>query len=276
MTTKIPVELSSTPGIVDSSNATAITINSSEQVGIGTSSPITNTTFDARDGDNVTSLNVQNNGGVIQRSQSSTAAPTLLFNKARGSLGSEADVNNGDFAGSITFRGYHTNGFYQAATIETKISEAPGTDDMAGTLIFSTSPDGSATPTSKLEISDGGTMKLTGGVTTGRQDVLFSNSSLSLATGSSYSLSGVLNTGALVAIGQNRSNLGVTYDHCLLFAESGTAFVTLADPSSRFAINSATTSNKTNIYVNGNTIVILNEVGSTVTYSIAIFLFQGN
>ena len=37
--TKIPVELSSTPGIVDNSNATAITIDSSENVGIGTSNP---------------------------------------------------------------------------------------------------------------------------------------------------------------------------------------------------------------------------------------------
>jgi len=40
MTTKIPVELSSTPGIVDGSNATAITIDSSERVGIGTTSPV--------------------------------------------------------------------------------------------------------------------------------------------------------------------------------------------------------------------------------------------
>ena len=38
-TTKIPVELSSTPGIVDNSNATAITIDSSENVGIGTATP---------------------------------------------------------------------------------------------------------------------------------------------------------------------------------------------------------------------------------------------
>ena len=37
--TKIPVELSSTPGIVDNSNATAITIDSSEQIGIGTATP---------------------------------------------------------------------------------------------------------------------------------------------------------------------------------------------------------------------------------------------
>lgn len=39
--TKVPVELSSTPGIVDNSNATAITIDSSENVGIGITSPTT-------------------------------------------------------------------------------------------------------------------------------------------------------------------------------------------------------------------------------------------
>ena len=41
MTTKIPAELSSTPGISDSSDATAITITSAENVGIGTTSPET-------------------------------------------------------------------------------------------------------------------------------------------------------------------------------------------------------------------------------------------
>ena len=39
MTTKIPAELSSTPGISDSSDATAITITSDEEVGIGTTTP---------------------------------------------------------------------------------------------------------------------------------------------------------------------------------------------------------------------------------------------
>lgn len=37
--TQVPIELSSTPGIVDNSNSMAITIDSSENVGIGTSSP---------------------------------------------------------------------------------------------------------------------------------------------------------------------------------------------------------------------------------------------
>lgn len=237
---------------------------------------LANTTIDVRDSDNVTSFNVQNNSAGIQRSQSSTAAPTLVFNKARGSLGSEADTNNGDFTGSILFRGYHTNGFYSGASISSKVSGTHGTSDMPSTLLFSTSNDGSSTPTSRMEIDEDGVMKLTGGVQSGRQDLLFNNSSLSLATGSYYSLSSVLNTGAMVAIGQNRSQSGVTYDHCLLFAETGTAFTEVANPSGRFAINSATTSNKTNIYVNGTTIVILNEVGTTVTYSIAAFVFQGN
>jgi len=39
MTTKIPIELSSTPSIVDNGDATAITITSDEKVGIGTTSP---------------------------------------------------------------------------------------------------------------------------------------------------------------------------------------------------------------------------------------------
>ena len=39
MTTKIPVELSSTPSIVDNGDATAITIDSSENVGIGLTNP---------------------------------------------------------------------------------------------------------------------------------------------------------------------------------------------------------------------------------------------
>ena len=48
--TKIPSELSSTTGIVDNSNATAITIDSNENVGIGTTSPSTRLTVGAGSG----------------------------------------------------------------------------------------------------------------------------------------------------------------------------------------------------------------------------------
>ena len=55
MTTKVPAELSSTPGIVDNSNATAITIDSSENVAIGASSTSTKVTIQAADSDTVNS-----------------------------------------------------------------------------------------------------------------------------------------------------------------------------------------------------------------------------
>jgi len=74
MTTKIPVELSSTPGIVDGSNATAITIDSSENVGIGTASPDSTLhvkgaadaylTLEAGATDGNTAILMQNSGGT--------------------------------------------------------------------------------------------------------------------------------------------------------------------------------------------------------------------
>jgi len=154
------------------SEVTALTLDMSDAgraifptgVLIHDTSALTNTTFDARDVDNVTSLNVQNNAATIQRSQSGTQAPTLVFNKARGSLGSEANTNNGDFLGSINFRGYHTNGFYSGATIEAKISGTHGTSDMPSDLIFSVSPDGSSTPVEAFGIKTDDTCHV--GVTT--------------------------------------------------------------------------------------------------------------
>ena len=59
MTTKIPVELSSTPGITDSSNATAITIDSSENVGIGTT-PATGVRLDIRNDSTTNIVDLRN------------------------------------------------------------------------------------------------------------------------------------------------------------------------------------------------------------------------
>ena len=66
--TKIPSELSSTTGIVDNSNATAITIDSNENVGIGTSSPISKMQVSgANNGDvfYLTSSDVEDDRGLM-------------------------------------------------------------------------------------------------------------------------------------------------------------------------------------------------------------------
>jgi len=65
--TKTPIELSSTPGIEDNSNATAITIDSNENVGIGTSLPASKAHILGSSNDTISqanaNLNVEGAGG---------------------------------------------------------------------------------------------------------------------------------------------------------------------------------------------------------------------
>ena len=67
--TKIPNELSSTPGIVDGSNATAITIDSSENVGIGLTNPsdyyATELVVDASDEGGISVVNGTTEAGYL-------------------------------------------------------------------------------------------------------------------------------------------------------------------------------------------------------------------
>jgi hypothetical protein len=82
--TEIPIELSSTPSIVDGGNATAITIDASENVGIGTASP--RSILDL-DGGSETQLRLQttNSGsaasdGLLISLDSSTNAKAYIWN----------------------------------------------------------------------------------------------------------------------------------------------------------------------------------------------------
>ncbi len=108
--TKIPVELSSTPGIVDNSNATAITINSSETVMIGKTAD--NTTdvgvvngstgyiYATRDGNIPLVLNRKTSDGTIQqfRKDNTTIGSVAVLQSLLG-------IGNGDagllIAGSV-------------------------------------------------------------------------------------------------------------------------------------------------------------------------------
>jgi hypothetical protein len=276
MTTKIPVELSSTPGIVDSSNATAITIDSDERIIIGHTTALD----DIRATDPY--LQVLGSGldtahiGVIRFSDSVNGGHISIGKSRSGTVGTNTIVQNGDKIGSLNFVGADGSDYHEGAVIEAVVSGTPGSTDLPTALTFQTTADGASTSTERMRIQSDGGLKLTGGDTSGIQDLIFNNGGLTINYQSSYTLSGIVNTGALIAIGQQRSSLGVTYDHCLLFAEGGTDLVTLADPSSRFAINSNNTSNKTNIYISGGDVVIMNEVGTNQPYTIAVFKFQGN
>ena len=130
----------------------------------------------------------------------------------------------------------------------------------------------------RLRILNNGELQLKGGTylaPTGVESLAFTNGSFSVADNSTLTLTDIANTGCLVAIGQNRSSAGVTYDHCLVFAEHSTATTMVANPSGRFGTSSGTDT-ITNIYMSGASMIIENKVGSAVTYSVAIFRFLGN
>ena len=89
--TKIPADLSSTPGISDSSNATAITINSSEQVGIGVSPDTLLHVSTAGSGDKAKIGNGTRHGfiavdssGVSLGNEASQGGELLYLNEASG------------------------------------------------------------------------------------------------------------------------------------------------------------------------------------------------
>jgi len=141
MTTKIPVELSSTPGIVDGSNATAITIDSSENVGIGTTSPLTKFhVHNSSDAENILivtgadttteyiSLGTSGGVGVLKSGHSGASATSLAFETAA-SNGSEIERMRITSVGDVCIGG--TNDVHTGSDIGPTLhilSETSGTD----------------------------------------------------------------------------------------------------------------------------------------------------
>jgi hypothetical protein len=154
--TKISRGLLST-GISDSSDATAITIDSSENVlvGSGTSNGISGST---------TGLQVAGAGfaGMISatRHDNNAYSPALMLGKSRNTtVGSNTIVQSGDEIGAIGFFADDgTNLDSQVAYIRALVDGTPGENDTPGRLTFSTTADGSAAATERMRIDSSGNL----------------------------------------------------------------------------------------------------------------------
>ena len=104
-------------------------------------------------------------GEIILTKASDTAelAPSLLFNKSRGTMGSggETPPNDNDTLGTIGFSGFDSASSFSAG-IEVKADGAHGsggdTTDAPGKIIFKTTPDGSDTLADRMVIKSDGTV----------------------------------------------------------------------------------------------------------------------
>ena len=100
-----------------------------------------------------------------------SSGPYIWLGKSRGtSVGSSTIVQANDVLGSIRFNGADGSDVILAASVRAEIDGTPGAGDMPGRLVFSTTADGSASPTERLRI-DSSNYVLIGGTTAATADI---------------------------------------------------------------------------------------------------------
>ena len=137
--------------------STRTTVDSSGRLLVGTSSSRaigTSSGFPAR-------LQVESTGFTLAsftQNSNDVFGPELNFGKSRGtSTGSNTIVQNGDALGQIQFAGADgTDLATNAAAIEAFVDGTPGSNDMPGRLVFSTTADAASSPTERMRIKNDG------------------------------------------------------------------------------------------------------------------------
>lgn len=89
------------------------------------------------------------------------AGNSINFNRSRGAaVDTNTIVVNGDQLGLIRWGGADGTNYIRAAQIETAVDGTPGTNDMPGRLVFSTTADGASSPTERMRINSSGTVSI--------------------------------------------------------------------------------------------------------------------
>ena len=98
-----------------------------------------------------------NTAQSIQRYSLDAYGPDIDFTKSRNATtGSQTVVASGDNLGTLRFAGSDGTAFKPAAYIEAAVDGTPGTNDMPGRLVFSTTADGASSPTERMRIDSAG------------------------------------------------------------------------------------------------------------------------
>ena len=108
-------------------------------------------------------LEVQNdtsNAHIIASAISDTIRPTSISVRFRAGA---AAVQNGDQLGITQFRGFDGANTIIAAAIAADVDGTPGTNDMPGRLVFSTTADGASSPTERMRIDSVGQVEIGSG-----------------------------------------------------------------------------------------------------------------
>ncbi len=164
----------------------AMTLDASGRLLIGTTSSRTNNLSSA----SFLQLEAVNSSatGALVRNSADTSGAGLILGKSRGtSVGSVTAVASGDRLGTLSFSGTDGTSMLSAATIISEVDGTPGTNDMPGRLVFSTTADGASSPTERMRIDSSGNVGIGNDSPTVKLDVAGSTQSTWSATSTSIS-----------------------------------------------------------------------------------------
>ena len=96
---------------------------------------------------------------IIQDFNANTQGAQLILAKNNSTtIGTNVLVANGDTLGVVSFQGNDGSEFVEAAAISAQVDGTPGTNDMPGRLVFSTTADGASSPTERMKIDNAGNL----------------------------------------------------------------------------------------------------------------------
>jgi hypothetical protein len=126
-------------------------IDSSGRLLVGTSTALTGT------GGLVDQFQIGNGSISVGAYSANQFGNRIQFTKSRNATtGSQTVVQNGDILGYLEWAGSDGTNFDLAARITAEVDGTPGSNDMPGRLVFSTTADGAASPTERLRITNAG------------------------------------------------------------------------------------------------------------------------
>ncbi|ATS93183.1 tail fiber protein [Synechococcus phage S-LBS1] len=97
-----------------------------------------------------------NGASIVSYSTKGYAGTLSLSSSKNNTIGTNAIVVNNQAVGVLSFSGNDGTNFIPCAEIKGTVDGTPGADDMPGRLVFSTTADGSASPTERLRITSDG------------------------------------------------------------------------------------------------------------------------
>ena len=145
--------------ISSSGGGALLNIDSSGNVGIGTSSPTVNlNVYNATsailsvDGDSTTNIRAA-------RYSSDTTPPTIALRKTRGTFAAQTAVATGDVVGNVNYQAYDGTIVRTIAQLQSIVETYTAADNLSSALVFTTRPTGAGNiVTERMRINGAGTM----------------------------------------------------------------------------------------------------------------------